>query len=87
MTLFLPLINATAVKVVTRAITPVMRGDHPSDMFSIILPVIRENVTSPMPDPEEVKPLAKLPFLENHWDRMTMLGMQMKPTPMPTRTP
>ncbi len=77
----------TAIKVITKAMMPVMRSDHTRDRFSIILPVIRENVTPPKPDPAEVMPLAKLRFLENHWDRMAMLGIQMKPTPMPTRTP
>lgn len=75
MTLFRSFVNIIAVKVITNQMMPVMRNDHASDVFSIILPVIREKMTPPTPDPAEVMPLAKLRLLENHWDRMAMLGI------------
>jgi hypothetical protein len=31
--------------------------------------------------------LAMLRRLENHWDRTAMLGMMIKPIPLPTRAP
>lgn len=74
-TLFRSLTASTAMKVMTKAIIALTRSDQWKEILSIIAFVDSEKRIPPTPVPAVVIPLAKLRLLENHCDRIAMLGM------------
>jgi hypothetical protein len=57
-----------------RVAIPVMRRDHPTLSWRIIASDPHAKAAPPMPDPAALIPLARLRFVESHWEKIATLG-------------
>lgn len=79
--------SALAIELATNPMKHVIRNAQATESCSIILPVAQAKTAPPIPDPAAMMPFARLRFLENHCERIAVLGMYKNPVPNPIRTP
>lgn len=67
------------MRLTKNATAAVILRDQASPRLSSMPFVEKQMIRPPIPAPAEQMPLARLIFLENHWGRMAIDGMQINP--------
>ena len=80
-------ISVVAIVLATNAMRHVIRSAQATESCLITVPVVQAKIAPPIPDPAALIPFARLRFLENHCERIAVLGMYKNPVPSPMRTP